>query len=58
MVYVCEWCNKIKEAPDPESKLKLSGLSEEEIIDILCAVTPQPHYICPDCLRRVLEETK
>ena len=58
MVYICEWCNKIKEAPDSEPKPKLSVLSEEEYIDYLCSITPTPHYICPDCLRRVLEVTE
>ena len=58
LVYVCEWCNKIKEAPDREPKIKLSDLSEEQIIDTLCNLTPTPHYICPNCLRRILEENK
>ena len=58
MVYVCEWCNNIKEAPDQKPKIKLSDLTEEEYIDYICRFIPMPHYICPDCVRKVLEGTK
>lgn len=51
MIYVCEYCNQIKEAPDKEEREKIDLSDIESIADAIG--DPTPHYICPDCVRRV-----
>ena len=55
----CEWCGKIKEAtinePDINSS-RLTPLSEEEIVEKMSHLGTNPHYICADCLKRILGE--
>ena len=51
MIYICEWCNKIKEVPDPPRPERDSRLNVVDMFD------RTPHYICADCYRKLWRES-
>lgn len=51
MIYICEYCNEIKEAPDSEVREAARLSDMESIADVF---GPTPHYLCPSCIRKIL----
>ena len=49
MTIICEWCNRIIDVPDPP---------ETEEVDIWEKLGRRlPHYICAECVRKVLDNS-
>ena len=55
-VFVCEWCNQIKEVDVPEHDREYERDKRElSEIDFLVKYSqPTSHYICSECIRKVL----
>ena len=56
--FYCEWCGQIKEGKEPDRGPEYEkDLHELSMVDFLAKYhsDPTPHYICAECLRRVLK---